>query len=75
MVLKSSVLFLGPGPRPSELQASEIDVTIFRYIVYIATIRFFELNESTNFTPDFSGSPGLIRSTLVHFLKVLTTSL
>ena len=60
MVLKSSVLFLGPGPRPSELQASEVDVTFLRYIVYIATIRFFELKESINFTPYFSESPRLI---------------
>ena len=75
MVLQSSVLFLGPGPRPSELQTSEVDVTIVRYIAYIATIRFFELKESINFTPDFSESPRLIPSTLVHFLRVLTTSL
>ena len=67
MVLKSSVLFLGPGPRPSELQASEVDVTIFRYIVYIATIRFFELKESINFTSDFYKSPRLIPQTIVHW--------
>ena len=32
MVLKSSVLFLGPGPCLSELQASEVDVTFLRYM-------------------------------------------